>query len=156
LPWSFADRTESKWPATGLFRQSGRRHILFDETQFTMKSNHLFDLLKDTYREWSAVKASRLGASLAYYSVFSIAPLLMMAVAMAGLIYGPQAARGEVFDEIKNIVGAPAAHAIEGMLAQDSSKAGSTSAAIFSFGLLIIGASGVFIHLQDALNTIWR
>ena len=72
-----------------------------------------FYLLKDTFNEWNEDKAPRLGAALAYYSIFSIAPLVMLVIGAASLIFGPEAARGEVVEEIKVTVGAPVAQAVE-------------------------------------------
>lgn len=115
-----------------------------------------FGLLKDTFHEWSEDKAPRLGAALAYYSVFSIGPLLVIAIAVAGLIFGKEAARGEIVDEIKGTVGEPVALALQQMLANASDPGWGTGAAIIGIITLLFGASGVFGQLQDALNTIWK
>jgi len=116
----------------------------------------LLGLLKATFYEWSEDKAPRLGAALAYYSVFSIGPLLVIAIAVARLIFGKEAAQGEVVDEIKGTVGEPVALALQQMLATASDPGWGTGAAIIGIVTLLFGASGVFGQLQDALNTIWK
>ncbi len=113
-------------------------------------------LLTDTFHEWSEDKASRLGAALAYYSVFSLGPLLIISIALAGLIFGKDAARGEVLDEIKGTVGEPVALALEQMLTQASNPGRGALATALGIAALLFGATGVFGELQDALNTIWK
>src|SRR5207248_1445543 len=78
-----------------------------------MNAKILFGLLKDTIREWNNDKAPRMGAALAYYTVFSLAPLLFIAIAIAGLVFGEQAARGEIVNELADTLGRPAARAVE-------------------------------------------
>jgi membrane protein len=113
-------------------------------------------LLKDTFNEWNEDKAPRLGAALAYYSAFSIAPLVLLAIAAASLIFGPEAARGEVVDELKNTVGASVAEAVEQMLAEGHESGKGWAAAVLGVVTLLFGAAGVFGQLQDALNTVWK
>ena len=114
------------------------------------------NLLKDTFHEWNEDKAPRLGAALAYYSVFSIAPLVMLTVGAASLIFGAEAARGEVVNEIKDTVGVPVALAVEQMLAQGHETGHGITATILGLVTLLFGAAGVFGQLQDALNTVWK
>jgi membrane protein len=121
-----------------------------------MRFSQAIHLLKDTFHEWNEDKAPRLGAALAYYSVFSIGPLLVIAIAVAGLIFGREAAQGEVVDEIKGTVGEPVARALQQMLANASDPGWGTAAALLGIITLLFGASGVFGQLQDALNTIWK
>ncbi len=116
----------------------------------------MWELLKEAYREWQADKVPRLGAALAYYSVFSLAPLVVIAIAVAGLVFGGQAARGGVVREIEATVGHPAAEAIEDMLRHTSATGDCWRATAIGLVVLLFGASGVFIQLQDALNTIWK
>ena len=116
----------------------------------------LFALLKETFHEWGEDKVPRLGAALAYYSVFSIAPLLILVIAAAGLIFGKEAARGEVVDEIKGTVGEPVARAVEQMLAHNSGTGQTVGAVVIGVVTLLFGAAGVFGQLQDALNTVWK
>jgi membrane protein len=98
----------------------------------------------------------RMGAALAYYSVFSMAPLLLIAIGIAGLVFGEQAARGEMLEQIRDTVGDQAAAAIEGILARAGRGGGSGWATVVGLAVLFFGASGVFVELQDALNTIWK
>ncbi len=115
-----------------------------------------FQLLKDTFNEWLEDKAPRLGAALAYYSVFSIGPLLMLAVGAASLVFGAQAAQGEVVDEIGGTVGKPVAQALQQMLVEGHQTGWGAGATIIGIVVLLFGASGVFGALQDALNTVWK
>jgi membrane protein len=121
-----------------------------------MNAAGFWQLLKQSFNEWYADKAPRLGAALAYYTIFSLAPLLLIAVALASMVFGDKAARGEIVGEIENTMGAPAATAIEEMLKRNYETGGSWPATITGLVLLFFGASGVFIELQDALNTIWK
>jgi membrane protein len=115
----------------------------------------LFDVLKETYHEWSEDKASRLAAALAYYTAFSIAPLLLISIAVAGLVFGRDAAQGQVSAQIQGAVGQDAAAMIETSLANSQDTGAGTIAAIVGLATLIWSASNLFSQLQDALNTIW-
>ena len=121
-----------------------------------MKGKYWWDVLRDTAREWNADKAPRLGAALAYYAVFSIAPFLLIAIGITSLAFGEKAARGEIVGELENVMGQPVARAVEETLKQTRATANSTAATLIGVALLLFGASGVFIQLQDALNTIWK
>jgi membrane protein len=113
-------------------------------------------LLVQTFREWHYDKASRLGAALAYYALFSLAPLLLIAIAIAGLVYGEEAARGEIAREIQTAIGRPAAGAIEDLLKHTRHRGTGILATLIGFGTLLFGAAGGFWQLQDALNTVWK
>jgi membrane protein len=115
-----------------------------------------WNLLKKTASEWSEDKVPRLGAALAYYTVFSIAPLLIIAIAMAGLVFGDDAARGSVQAQLTSFLGADAAEAINGMIQNASKPASGILATIIGIVTLLFGASGVFGQLKDAMNTIWE
>lgn len=121
-----------------------------------MSSKVLFRLLKETFQEWQADKASRLAAALAYYTVFSLAPLLIMAIAIAGAIFGEEAAKGEIVGQIQGLVGTEGATVIETAIKNANQPEISGIASLISVGVLLFGASGVFAQLQDALNTIWN
>jgi membrane protein len=114
------------------------------------------ELSKRTLLAWSEDKAPRLGAALAYYSVFSLAPLLIIAISIAGLIFGPQAAQGQIVAQIQGTVGETTAEAVQEMLKQASDPTSGKLATVVGIVVLIFGASGVFGQLQDALNTIWK
>lgn len=117
---------------------------------------HLIDLLKETCRAWSEDRAPQMGAALAYWCVFSLSPLLIVATAIAGLVFGEQAARGEIVNELRNTVGQPVAQAVEEMLTQVNQSGAGGTATVLGLILLFFGASGVVNQLQDALNTIWK
>jgi membrane protein len=116
----------------------------------------IFRLLKETITEWQNDKVPLLAAALAYYTVFSIAPLLIIAIAIAGAFFGEEAARGEIISQIQGLVGQQGAEAIQSMLQNTQQpSANSGLAALFGIVTLLIGATGVFGQLQDALNIIW-
>jgi membrane protein len=121
-----------------------------------MSAKAIWSLVKNTFTEWSEDKAPRLGAALAYYTIFSLAPLLIIAVGVAGLVFGEKAARGEIVRQLKQTVGETAASAIEELLKNTQSTGTSSWAAVFGFIILFFGATGLFVQLQDALNTIWK
>jgi membrane protein len=114
------------------------------------------DLVKETFSEWSKDKASRLAAALSYYTIFSVAPLLIIAVAVAGLVFGREEASRHLADETRDLLGPQGAEAIQTML-QNAGKTGAgLLATVVGIGTLLLGASGAFAQLQDALNTIWE
>lgn len=113
-------------------------------------------LLKETFKEWQADKASRIAAALAYYTVFSISPLLVIAVAIAGTIFGGQEAQAEITSRLTELVGQDAAKPILQGLNNMSQPKTIGFASLISIGVLILGASGIFAQLQDALNTVWK
>jgi len=115
----------------------------------------LWNLLTTTASKWSDDKAPRLGAALAYYTVFSIAPLLIIVIGIAGLVFGEQAAEGAIVQQISGLVGGQSAAAIQTMLANARTPSSGGLATILGIVTLLIGASGLFGQLQDALNTIW-
>src|SRR5581483_9815553 len=116
----------------------------------------LFDLLKDAYHDWSEDKASRLAASLAYYTAFSVAPLLLIAIVVAGLVFGREAAQGQVFAQLQGLLGPDAAQSIQTAVAGSQKSGASTFSAIVGIVTLVLSASGLFSQLQDALDTIWE
>jgi membrane protein len=116
----------------------------------------LFTVLKETYSEWSEDQAARLAAALAYYTAFSIAPLLLLIISIAGLVFGREAAQGQVFAQLQGLLGAEAAGAIQDGIANSADTGAGTISVIIGLATLIWSASNVFSQLQDALNTIWE
>jgi membrane protein len=112
-------------------------------------------LIKETAAEWMNVNPFRLAAALAYYTLFSIAPLLVVAVGMAGLVFGEDAARGQIFGPLQSIFGPKSAAAVQDAVSAASVKSSGIVATIAGVVTLLIGASAVFGELQGALNTIW-
>lgn len=122
-----------------------------------MKLNDIVGLLKDTFKEWNEDKVPLWAAALAYYTIFSIAPLLLIAIVIAGSIFGEEAARGQIVGQIQGLVGENAANVIQDMILNTQKPgSGGTIATIVGIATLLFGASGVFGQLQDALNTIWE
>ncbi|WP_439686200.1 Ribonuclease BN [Cupriavidus oxalaticus] len=115
-----------------------------------------FELIRESINSWIDDYAPSMGAALAYYTVFSIAPLLMIVITVAGVIFGAEAARGEVVSELNGLIGAEGAQVVEDMLVAVSEPAASTITAIFGVVALLIGATTVFAELQSALDRIWR
>jgi membrane protein len=113
-------------------------------------------LVKQAASAWVADYAPSMGAALSYYSVFSLAPLLLIVISVAGLVFGQDAVRGELFEQLSGLLGADAAQAIEGLLASVSKPAEGIASTLIGVVLLLIGATTVFGELQDALDRIWR
>jgi membrane protein len=116
----------------------------------------LFRLVKQALGEWREDKAARLGAALAYYALFSLAPLLVIAVGIAGLVYGEEAARGQLARELRSAVGTTAATAIQDLLRHTRHTGTGLLATLLGFGTLLFGAAGLFWQVQDALDTVWK
>jgi membrane protein len=116
----------------------------------------LWSLLRDTALQWSEHKTARLGAALAYYSVFSLGPLIIIAISIAGLVFGHAAARGEVSAQVETLLGKTGAAAVEAMLTAASRPFEGVLATIIGVSVLLFAALGVVVQLKDALNTVWE
>src|ERR1700730_5231813 len=101
-------------------------------------------------------KIFRQGAALAYYSVFSLGPIIVIAIAVAGFFFGRQAVSGEVASSIKDMLGATGAQAVQAMLADAGRPREGIVATLLGLGALIFAAIGVVVQLKDALNTVWE
>ena len=113
-------------------------------------------ILRAAVVAWWNDNAQRLGASVAYYSLFAIAPVLLVALAVAGTVFGAEAVRGHLSTEIQGLVGPQAAEVVEGLL-QGAAKPASISLAMVAGVLaMILAAAGAFLEMRAALNTIWR
>src|SRR6478672_2120778 len=113
------------------------------------------DLLERSFRNWMDDKALRLSAALAYYSIFSLAPLLIITIGIAGIALGQEAVTGQLYGQLKEYVGAQSAAALQSMVEGASKPSQGAVATVVGFLMLMVGASGVFGQLKDALNTIW-
>lgn len=113
-------------------------------------------LLKDAGAAWIADRATRLGAALAFYSAFSLAPLLLTAITIAAMLYGEQAAQGMLERHLTTIMGKQVAEDVETILASASRSETRQFNTVFGVVLILFSASGVFAQLKDALNTIWQ
>jgi membrane protein len=116
----------------------------------------LWLVLRQAFAEWKVGNVPRLGAALAYYSVFSIPALLILGIAIASMIFGREAAQHGIVHEIEDTVGAPVARAVSEVLANNSDPARSGTATVIGILILLVGAAAVFGELQEAMNTIWR
>jgi membrane protein len=115
----------------------------------------LWPLLKETATNWVDHKDARLGAALAYYSIFSVGPLVVIAIAVAGLLFGQDAVRGEVSAQMQGLLGNAGAQAVQSMLADASRPREGIFAIVFGVGTLLFAAIGLVVQLKDALNTVW-
>jgi membrane protein len=116
----------------------------------------LWGVIKEAAGNWSAHKDSRQGAALAYYSVFSIGPLVVIAIAIAGFVFGRDAVSGQVALSIKDLLGDTGAKAVQAMLVDASRPKAGLVAASLGTGALLFAAIGVVVQLKDALNTVWE
>jgi membrane protein len=121
-----------------------------------MNLQAIWKLFQETFKEWSEDKASRLAAALAYYTIFSIAPLLIIVIAIAGAVFGEEAARGQIVAQIQGLVGPDGAKFLETAIKNANQPKTGAIASIISVVVLLLGATGLFTELQDSLNTIWK
>jgi membrane protein len=115
-----------------------------------------WQLLKQTFSEWLNDKAPRLGAALSYYTIFSLAPVLILVISIAGLAFGKDAAQGRIVSELQGMLGSQGAAVVQTMLQKASHPGTGIISTVIGLVTLLIGATGVLIELQDALNTIWK
>jgi membrane protein len=118
---------------------------------------NVFGLLKQTVQEWLGDKAPQLGAALAYYTVFSLAPLILVLLAIVGIIFrdDPAGTWNKITEQMSYFLDPSAVQVVQSIAQKASEPGKSTIATIIGVALAILGASGVFGQLQDALNTIW-
>ena len=121
-----------------------------------MKLAAIWPLAKEAGLQWLAHKDARMGAALSYYSVFSIGPLILIAVAIAGFVFGREAVQGEVTNALKGLLGENGAQAINGMLASADKPREGLVATVVGIVTLIFAAIGVVVQLKDAFNTVWE
>jgi membrane protein len=117
--------------------------------------NNVWPLLKETFSQWNNDRAPRLGAALAYYTVFSLVPLLVIIIALVGLVFGHEAAQSYILQQLAALLGEQSTEAIQEMVRRASEPASGLIAGLVAFITLAVGASGLFAELQDSLNTIW-
>lgn len=116
----------------------------------------MWNVLVTAGNDWLRHRDARLGAALAYYSVFSLGPLLLIVVSIAGLFFGREAVSTALNDQLRTLLGPAGSQAVEAMLKGAGSQIGGTIAAVIGVILLLIAALGVVVQLKDALNTIWE
>jgi len=120
------------------------------------KPAELRALFATTFDEWMRDKVPQLGAALAFYTLLSLAPLLLIAIAVAGFAFGEEAARGQIMGQIQELVGTQGAEAIQNMITSAQQPRIGGIAATIGLATLLFAASGVFAQLQDSMNTIWE
>ena len=119
-------------------------------------SKALGALLKQAGTAWLADDAPRLGAALAFYTLFSLAPVLIVAVSVAGFVFGEKTAQAEIVRQFQGLMGTQGATAIETILQSTNRPALGVFATMLGLLAILVGASGAFNELQDALNTVWK
>ena len=120
-----------------------------------MAALKVWPLLKQAYQEWNEDQAPRLAAALAYYTIFSLAPVLVIVVAVAGLAFGADAVRAALVGQVRGLLGEAGADLVLTMLREAARPKDSLTAMALAFATLLFAASGLFAQLQDALNTVW-
>lgn len=115
-----------------------------------------WSMTRQTFEEWSNDKGGRLGAALSYYTVFSLAPLLLVVISIAGLVFGRQAAEGTLFGQLSGMVGPDAAHLIQSAVSKANQTKGGILGTAIGIVVLLAGATGVVIELQGALDVVWK
>jgi membrane protein len=114
-----------------------------------------YTLMKQTATEWIDQDVPKLGAALAFYTLFAIAPLFVIVLAIAGLWFGEEAARREMFNQVSGLVGSEGGEAIQALVSAARQPKTGAWATVFAVTTLFVGATGAFVQLQDALNSIW-
>lgn len=115
-----------------------------------------WDLLKATFKEFSADDTWTLGAALSYYTVFSLAPLLLIIITAAGIIFGKEAVQGEIYGQVKDFLGSEGATQVQDMVKLAYQPENSILMTVIGIGTLLFGATTVFYQLQNSLNRIWE
>ncbi len=115
-----------------------------------------FSLIKESFKGWQEDGALDLGAALAYYAIFSLAPLLLIVIGVAGLVWGREAVQGQLVSQLQGIVGEQGGQAIQTMIANAGKHGNGVLATIVGLVTILFGATGVFVQLQTSLDRIWK
>ena len=121
-----------------------------------MRAPTIVRMSQPAVKAWWDDDALRLGASLAYYTLFAIAPILLVATAIAGMVFGPEAVRGEIVGQLDHLIGREGARAVQSLLEGASQRRTGILATVIGSITFVVAATGAFLELQGALNTIWR
>ncbi|MEO8857394.1 MAG: YihY/virulence factor BrkB family protein [Burkholderiaceae bacterium] len=121
-----------------------------------LNARTIWILMQRVATSWIDDYAPSMGAALAFYTMFSLAPLLLIVISVAGLVFGQEAARGEIAAQLQSLMGDSAASAVQGLLASVQQPAKGTVATMIGLVLLVVGATSVFGELQNSLDRIWR
>jgi membrane protein len=114
-----------------------------------------WQLLRQAAADWQRDNAARLGAALSYYTLFSVAPLLVVAIGVAGLAFGREAAQGQIVRELQGLVGEAGARALQDMVEASRRPQAGVLATVVGVATLLLGATGAFAELKSALNVVW-
>lgn len=134
----------------------GQAEVKFIAVPLGMNHKEFLSLLKQTYSAWDEHQAPRFGASLALYTLFSIAPLLILAAAIVALVFSQSQAQSDIINEARNTIGGRGADVVKQLLTSAQKPANGFIATVVAFLTLLFGASGVFIELRAALNYMWE
>ncbi len=115
-----------------------------------------WSVLADTFSKWNEHKAIRLGAALAYFGIFAIAPVLIIVIAIAGLVYGREAIEGNIVNSISGVVGSSTAQFIQELVKIASQPREGVIAVVVGIAGIVLGSTGLLYQLKDALNTVWE
>src|SRR6187200_3216267 len=121
-----------------------------------MRAPAILTIFETALRAWWDDDAPRLGASLAYYTLFAIAPVLLVATAIAGMVFASEAVRGEIVGQLDQLIGLEGARAVQSLLEGASQRRTGILATVIGSIAFVVAATGAFLELQAALNTIWR
>jgi membrane protein len=135
---------------------SGAREDVGSRAREGTSLAYLWDLIEKSFAAWLDDYAPSMGAALAYYTMFSLAPFLILIIAVAGLVFGADAARGEIVLQLRGLIGEEGAAAVQGLLTGASHPAKSIVASAIAVMTLLLGATSVFAELQSSLDRIWR
>ncbi|MEF7616292.1 YihY/virulence factor BrkB family protein [Aquincola sp. MAHUQ-54] len=119
-------------------------------------ASRIVRLVRQSVDAWISDNASSMGAALAYYTLFSVAPLLLIVLTIVGLVFDQEAARGQIFDQLRGLMGPEGAAAVEALLESMNKPAAGVIGTLIGFVVLVIGATTVFAELQTDLDQIWR
>lgn len=120
-----------------------------------MNVKGIWSIIQETISEWTDDRASRLAAAISYYTIFSLAPLLVIGVAIAGFVFGEAAAQDQIVGSLEGVIGPDAAATVQDLVANASQTGSGAIATVIGVVTLLLAASGLFAALQSALNTVW-
>lgn len=121
----------------------------------SMNYKMVWSILRETFSAWNEHEAPRLGASLAFYTILSLAPLVLILMAIVAMIFGHSSAQSRLLDEVESMIGHQGSEAVKGMIEQAQKPAAATFASIIAAITLLLGAAGVFGELRWALSRMW-
>src|SRR6266487_1835526 len=128
---------------------------VFRHRHFRLNFRNIKNLLFETYNQWLDDKCLKMSAALSYYSIFSLSPLIIIVIAIAGFVFGREAAQGEIVSQLSGLIGKDGAVMIETMIKSSSSSEAGIIATVISVVVLILGSIGSFLELKESLNIIW-